>query len=178
MLIGGILLQTQYFILCRNLQNPCCRRLQAQANAAELLKPCLFKLRRGIGRLLGLQPCSYYNCAFRAINDSETQPPAMTACPVCLRKLHWNIGFDILSRYQRLIDFYSQHGSPFEGVLGWVQIRKNHLQTTHSVGPTSLKVCLSPRKSQGGAVGGQGAVMVPGADGCQHLGYLWQTTIF
>jgi len=118
-----------------------------------LLKSCLLQVRRLIGRLIGLAPCTFYNCAMRATNQEEYQRLAVHVCPVCLRKLHWNIGFDILHRYKRLIDFYSQQSGIFEEELMWTQNRRNMLIAL-GVGPTSLKassfVLLSPSSSSAG----------------------------
>jgi len=36
----------------------------------------------------------------------EHQPNYLHLCPVCLRKLHWNIGFDIPQHYATLLELY------------------------------------------------------------------------
>merc|ERR1711953_1360716 len=61
--------------------------------------------------MFGLLHCTWYNCLMRGThgNGAEHQMNCLHLCPVCLRKLHWNIGFDIPDRYTRLLDIYKAH---------------------------------------------------------------------
>merc|ERR1712127_19888 len=39
----------------------------------------------------------------------EHQGTYLHLCPVCLRKIHWSIGFDIRDRYARLLELYGRY---------------------------------------------------------------------
>ena len=45
----------------------------------------------------------------------------MRLCPVCLRKLQWSIGFDVVKHYEELARFYRQAG--FDDEAAWVSRR-------------------------------------------------------
>lgn len=64
-----------------------------------------------ISHMFGLQHCYYFECALNessSIAEAEQQP--LFLCPVCLRKLHKVLKFDVAKRYhllhQKLIDVY------------------------------------------------------------------------
>jgi archaemetzincin len=55
------------------------------------------------GHMFGLAHCTYFNCLMNGSNhllESDRRP--LHLCPVCLRKLQWSIGFDVLKRYTEL----------------------------------------------------------------------------
>ena len=59
------------------------------------------------GHMFGLEHCIYFKCAMNGSNhlkESDSRP--MHLCPVCLRKLQCSIGFDVVSRYRNLLQFY------------------------------------------------------------------------
>lgn len=63
-----------------------------------------------ISHMFGLNHCTYLHCVMNGSNhlrESDSRP--LHLCPICLRKLHYSIGFDIVERYQRLHDFYHQN---------------------------------------------------------------------
>lgn len=63
------------------------------------------------GHMFGLTHCTFFECAMCGSNhlkESDSRP--MHACPVCLRKLHTSVRFDLVTRYQRLLAFYKKHG--------------------------------------------------------------------
>merc|ERR1719171_2835453 len=70
---------------------------------AQLLHRALKTLLHEIGHMFGLKHCTWYNCLMRGNNGEgvEHQLNYLHLCPVCLRKLHWCIGFDIRNRYVR-----------------------------------------------------------------------------
>lgn len=78
---------------------------------AQLLYRSLKTLLHEIGHMFGLKHCTWYNCLMRGNNGEgvERQPNHLHLCPVCLRKLHWNIGFDIPTRYGRLLDIFQKY---------------------------------------------------------------------
>lgn len=72
--------------------------------------------------MFGLAHCIYFSCVMNGSNhlqESDARP--LDLCPVCLRKLHSTIGFDVVKRYERLLDFYQQTG--FEAEARWVAKR-------------------------------------------------------
>jgi archaemetzincin len=69
-----------------------------------------------------LEHCVYFKCLMNGSNhlqESDARP--LTLCPVCLRKLHFTIGFDVVERYRRLLQFYDEFG--FTQEAGWVSGR-------------------------------------------------------
>jgi archaemetzincin len=75
-----------------------------------------------IGHLCGLAHCGAYNCSQNGSNHlQENDSRPMHLCPSCLRKLHYQLNFDIMKRYRDLYHFYRQVG--FEEEMQWVQQR-------------------------------------------------------
>ena len=59
------------------------------------------------GHMLGLQHCLFHACLMNGSNslpESDAQP--LELCPVCLRKLQWNVAFDVRARFRGLSDFH------------------------------------------------------------------------
>jgi archaemetzincin len=55
------------------------------------------------GHMFGLTHCAYFNCLMNGSNHlAESDRRPLHLCPVCLRKLQWSIGFDVLERYRAL----------------------------------------------------------------------------
>jgi len=55
------------------------------------------------GHMFGLAHCTYFNCLMNGSNhlvESDRRP--LHLCPVCLRKLQWSIGFEVLKHYTEL----------------------------------------------------------------------------
>jgi archaemetzincin len=53
------------------------------------------------GHMFGLAHCTFFNCLMNGSNHlAESDRRPLHLCPVCLRKLHWSIGFDVLERYR------------------------------------------------------------------------------
>lgn len=61
-----------------------------------------------IGHMFGLRHCTWFNCLMRGSNGAEVehQPNYLHLCPVCLRKLHSSIGFDVPSTYANLLKLF------------------------------------------------------------------------
>ena len=74
------------------------------------------------GHMFSLAHCIYFQCLMNGSNhlqESDARP--FSLCPVCLRKLQFGIGFDVVDRYQKLLDFYKR--ADFENEAGWVSKR-------------------------------------------------------
>jgi archaemetzincin len=55
------------------------------------------------GHIFGLAHCIYFSCLMNGSNhlvESDRRP--LHLCPVCLHKLQWSIGFDVVKRYASL----------------------------------------------------------------------------
>jgi archaemetzincin len=69
-----------------------------------------------------LQHCVFFKCLMNGSNhlqESDARP--LHLCPVCLRKLHFSIGFDVAERYRCLLKFYNDFG--FGQDARWVSDR-------------------------------------------------------
>jgi archaemetzincin len=87
-----------------------------------LLRRCCQLLIYEIAHLFGLSNCIFYACSLNGshhLQESDSRP--MHVCPICLRKLHYCIDFDIMARYRNLYHFYQRVG--FQEEAHWVQKR-------------------------------------------------------
>ncbi len=69
-----------------------------------------------------LEHCIFFKCVLNGSNhlqESDSRP--LHLCPVCLRKLQFSIGFDVVDRYRRLLRFYREIG--FEDEARWAAKR-------------------------------------------------------
>jgi archaemetzincin len=72
-------------------------------NDALLLRRSSKVLAHETGHMFGLAHCTFFNCLMNGSNHlSESDRRPLHLCPVCLRKLQWSIGFDVLERYRAL----------------------------------------------------------------------------
>jgi len=74
------------------------------------------------GHMFYLHHCIYFNCTMNGSNhlaESDSRP--MHLCPVCLRKLHSSIRFDLVKRYEALQRFYKEVG--FDEEAKWLAAR-------------------------------------------------------
>ena len=68
--------------------------------------------------MFSLEHCIFFKCVLSGSNhlqESDVRP--LHLCPVCLRKLHFSIGFDVAGRYRKLLRFYRRIG--FEDEARW-----------------------------------------------------------
>jgi len=78
------------------------------------------------GHMFGLAHCIYFRCVLNGSNhleESDARP--MRLCPVCLHKLQWSIGFDLVKRYAALARFYRRAGIDDEA--RWTAERLRHI---------------------------------------------------
>jgi archaemetzincin len=62
-----------------------------------------------MGHLFGLKHCVFYECIMNGSNHlAETDACPMHLCPVCLRKLHLSLRFDLIRRESQLLKFYEE----------------------------------------------------------------------
>jgi len=77
--------------------------------------------------MFSLAHCIYFKCVMNGSNhlqESDSRPLAL--CPVCLHKLQYSIGFDVISRYRRLVEFYRKVG--FDHEAEWVDGRLEKIE--------------------------------------------------
>lgn len=63
------------------------------------------------GHLLGMAHCLFYKCVMNGSNglgDADAAP--LDFCPICHRKLIWNLGCDPEKRFNDLLKFHRRHG--------------------------------------------------------------------
>jgi archaemetzincin len=90
-----------------------------------LLRSCKV-LAHEIGHMFGITHCIFYKCCLNGSNhlkESDSRP--IHLCPVCLPKLHYSIGFNVIERYHQLSQVYLKLG--FESVAHWVNRRINNI---------------------------------------------------
>ena len=64
-----------------------------------------------IAHIFSLDHCIFFQCMMNGSNhlkESDSRP--LSVCPVCLRKLRFSIGFDVVDRYRKLLLFYQKAG--------------------------------------------------------------------
>ncbi|XP_068118695.1 archaemetzincin-2 isoform X2 [Hyperolius riggenbachi] len=81
-----------------------------------LMRSCK-TLTHEIGHIFGLRHCQWLHCVMQGSNhleESDRRP--LDLCPICLRKLHTAIGFNIAERYQALLLWMTDDGCNVDSV--------------------------------------------------------------
>lgn len=89
---------------------------------ALLLQRSMKVLTHETGHMFGLTHCIHFHCVMNGSNhlqESDRRP--LHLCPVCLRKLQFGAGFDVVKRYAALGRLYRQMG--LEDEAAWVDRR-------------------------------------------------------
>lgn len=72
--------------------------------------------------MFGLTHCTFFNCLMNGSNHlAESDRRPLHLCPVCLRKLQWSVGFDVLAHYTALEQFSRTAG--FSDEAEWLKGR-------------------------------------------------------
>jgi archaemetzincin len=83
--------------------------------------------------MFGIFHCIFFKCAMNGINtDEEASRSPLDLCPVCLRKLQSNIGFNILERYIQMEKVLSTFPSTFDDDKEWIHGRIEYLKSYKS----------------------------------------------
>jgi archaemetzincin len=78
------------------------------------------------GHAFGIAHCTRFECVMNGSNSlDELDRQFAEPCPVCLRKLSWNIGFDPIKRYQALNAFYRREH--IDTLATWIDRRLEQL---------------------------------------------------
>jgi predicted Zn-dependent protease len=122
---------------------------------AQMLHRSLKTLLHEIGHMFGLKHCTWYNCLMRGSNGEgvENQLNYLHLCPVCLRKLHWNIGFDIPACYAGLLDIFQKYSTNNEYFARDCEFLQGRLQAMQDLEPA---VTLTSEKSKASNANGPG----------------------
>jgi len=91
-------------------------------------KVCVHEL----GHQFGLHHCIYYSCLMNGSNhleESDSKPFHM--CPVCFRKLHFTVGFDIIKREEKLLEFMKKY--KFDDEVEWITKRIKWISGENSI---------------------------------------------
>lgn len=83
----------------------------AEARQAQMLHRSMKTMIHEIGHMFGLRHCTWFNCLMRGSNGEqvEHQHNYLHLCPVCLRKLHSSIGFDVVQNYKSLLELFQAY---------------------------------------------------------------------
>ncbi len=87
-----------------------------------LLRRSLSVVVHETGHMFGIHHCIYFRCVMNGSNNlAESDSREVHLCPMCLRKLHEAIDFDVATRYEKLARAYAEHG--LEREARWVEAR-------------------------------------------------------
>lgn len=82
-------------------------------------------LNHEIGHVFGMSHCVFYDCSMNGSNSlAEGDAKPVDYCPVCHRKLMWNINWNSAKRFADLRGFYASHKMPEEA--RWFSSRLQH----------------------------------------------------
>jgi archaemetzincin len=80
-----------------------------EAEIQALRRSCK-TLSHEIGHIFTMEHCIFYDCGMNGSNSlEESDKRPLFFCPVCLKKLQRNLKFDVLSRYEKLKDFFAKN---------------------------------------------------------------------
>jgi len=78
------------------------------ASHSQMLRRALAVLAHETGHMFSLRHCQAHQCLMNGANSlDELDRGTPLLCPDCLRKLHYNTGFDIRRHYEDLRAFYA-----------------------------------------------------------------------
>ena len=95
---------------------------RAQDYQEILLRRSCKVLVHEMGHMFSLQHCIFFKCVLNGSNhlrESDSRP--LMLCPVCLRKLQFSTGFDVVDRYGSLLRVYRRIG--FDREAKWITKR-------------------------------------------------------
>ncbi len=89
-------------------------KLTAKQKAIALRRACGV-LNHEAGHMFGISHCTLYKCSMNGANSlSDSDQTPLEFCPVCRKKIEWNLKIDMRKRDAELAKFYREHGlTPF-----------------------------------------------------------------
>lgn len=96
---------------------------EAAANTRQIMLRRSSKvLAHETSHMFGIEHCIWYRCLMNGSNHiEEADARPLHLCPVDLRKLEWSVGFDVLERYRKLLEFNREAG--FQDEVQWLEAR-------------------------------------------------------
>lgn len=92
-----------------------------------ILRRSMKVLTHETGHIFGLAHCVHFSCVMNGSNHlQESDRRSLHLCPVCLRKLQFSVGFDVVKRYQDLATFDRKSG--FADEARWLTRRLARIQ--------------------------------------------------
>ena len=96
--------------------------------------------------ILTMQHCKVHACSMNGSNSlSETDRAPVHECPLCQRKLQWNIGYDAAKRFEALRAFYEKYKLKPEAE--WMAARLKHWQALQKIENYAKRVPLQASPS-------------------------------
>jgi archaemetzincin len=93
-----------------------------ETSAKQALRRSFKVLNHEASHVFGLKHCILYECTMNGSNSlQETDRAPVHECPVCHRKLQWNLRFDAAKRFEELRKCYEKFGLNDEAT--WVKSR-------------------------------------------------------
>lgn len=93
-----------------------------RVNDMDLLKKTCSVICHEIAHTFGLEHCIYYRCIMNGSNTIEEDDKLpIYLCPICFRKLHFLLNFDIEKRYLNLFKYCEKY--EFKSESNWYQKR-------------------------------------------------------
>ena len=90
---------------------------------------CCKVLVHEIAHMFSLAHCTFFHCLMNGSNHlAESDARPMHLCPVCLHKLQYSIGFNVMECYQKIFHFHRNYG--FDREAQWVSRRLEYILGT------------------------------------------------
>jgi archaemetzincin len=103
-------------------------RAETDESKNRFLRRSFTILAHETGHMFSIAHCTVNECLMNGSNSlEETDRSTIHLCPVCLRKLQWNLKFDVLRHYRELRDVYARAG--YRDLADWVDRRLVSLET-------------------------------------------------
>jgi archaemetzincin len=84
------------------------------------------------GHMFGLTHCVFFRCTMNGSNSlTETDGAPVHECPLCQRKLQWNIGYNPAKRFEALRAFYEKNKLAPEAE--WLAARMKHWDAAQKI---------------------------------------------
>lgn len=101
----------------------------ARANEGNImLRRSCRVLAHEAGHMFGIEHCIWFRCLMNGSNHlGEADARPLHLCPVDLHKLQWSIGFDVETRYRRLLEFDRQ--AAFDDEVQWLEKRMRFIES-------------------------------------------------
>lgn len=124
------------------------------AAESETLRRASKLLLHELMHIFGIDHCIFHECIMKGTGHLvEDFAAPFQLCPVCLRKMQWRLGFNVLGRYRKLLQISHSYGWSKEA--SWYERRVNTLEaaTTGSNASNSASATASVSVSASASAG-------------------------